>query len=172
MDERSLLRALGVAAIVGGVLRIGSAFVPWEPNVLVLELLYFVIDAMLLFGLMGAYLAARARIGVFGFVAFAIAEIGIAAIVGPDTTAFSVDIYQIAVLVITAGLTLFAIQLLVTRAGPWWAPGCWIASTVVGVGATAGGAPGLGFMAGGVLFGLGFVAAGVAMLRPSGAVTS
>jgi len=172
VNDRDLPRVLGAAAIIGGALRVASAFIPWAPDVLALELFYFVIDAMLLFGLMGAYLAYRARIGVFGFVAFAIAEIGIAAIVGPDTTAFGVDIYQIAVLVITAGLTLFAIQLLVTRAGPWWAPVCWIASTVVGVGATAGGAPGLGFMTGGVLFGLGFVAAGVAMLRPSGAVTN
>ena len=165
MDDRNLVRTLGAAAIIGGALRIASAFVSWSPGVWSLELFYFAIDVMLMFGLMGVYLAYRARIGLFGFIAFAIAEAGIASIVGPDTVAFGIDMYMAGVLVITVGLTLFAIQLLLTRAGPPWAPLCWIASTIIGVGATAGGAPALGFLAGGVLFGLGFTVAGVAMFR-------
>ncbi len=165
MDDRILLRTLGASAIVGGALRIASAFVPWSPDVWWLELLYLAVDVLLLFGLMGIYFAYRARIGVFGFIAFAVAETGIASIVGPDTVAFGIDTYMTGVVVITAGLTLFAIQLLLTRAGPPWAPLCWVASTIIGVGATAGGAPALGFFAGGVLFGLGFVAAGVAAFR-------
>ena len=165
MSDVALLRILGIAAVLGGLLRIGSAFVPWAPDVAWLEALYLVIDVLLLFGLMGVYFAYRALIGVFGFIAFVIAEGGIASIVGPDTVAFGIDTYQAGVLVITAGLTLFAIQLLVTRAGPMWAPLAWIASAVIGVGVTAGGNPALGFHLGGVLFGLGFVLAGVAMVR-------
>ena len=165
MSDTALLRILGVAAIVGGLLRVVSAFIPWTPDSAPLEVLYDVIDVLLLFGLMGAYFAVRASIGIFGFVSFAIAEAGIASIVGPDTVAFGVDTYQTGVVVITAGMTLFAIQLLLTRAIAWWVAVCWIASTIIGVGATAGGNAALGFVAGGVLFGLGFAAAGVAVLR-------
>ena len=165
MKDAHLLRILGTAAILGGALRIGSAFIPWTPDSAPLEVLYDVIDVLLLFGLMGVYFATRGAIGILGFAAFAIAETGIASIVGPDTTAFGIDTYQSGVLVITAGLTLFAIQLLLTRALPWWASVWWIASTAVGVGATAGGNAGLGFFAGGVLFGLGFIASGVAVFR-------
>ena len=166
MRDAHLVRILAAAAILGGALRIASSFIPWTPDSAPLEVLYDVIDVLLLFGLMGVYFATRASTGIFGFAAFAIAETGIASIVGPDTTAFGIDTYQTGVLVITAGLTLFAIQLLLTRAMPWWASVCWIASTVIGVGATAGGNAALGFVAGGVLFGLGFIAAGVALLRP------
>jgi hypothetical protein len=165
MSDALLLRILGVAACLGGLLRIGAAFIPWAPDVAWLEALALAIDVLLLFGLMGAYLAYRAQLGVFGFIAFVIAEAGIASIVGPDSVAFGIDTYQAGVLTITLGLTLFAIQLLVTRAGPMWAPLAWIASAAIGVGVTAGGYPALGFHFGGVLFGLGFVLAGVALVR-------
>ena len=172
MSDTALLRVLGAFAVAAGMLRIGSAFIPWAPDVLWLELFYLAIDLMLLFGLMGVYFAYRARIGILGFVSFLIAEAGIASIVGPDTVAFGIDTYYAGVLVITAGLTLFAIQLLLTRAGPPWAALCWIGSAVVGIGATAGGSPSLGFVAGGILFGLGFVSAGVAMLRTTTPIPS
>src|SRR5262245_53339141 len=132
MSDAALVRVLGAAALLGGLLRIGSAFVPWAPDVAWLEALYLAIDVLLLFGLMGVFLAYRSRLGVFGFVAFAIAEAGIASIVGPDTVAFGIDTYQAGVLVITAGLTLFAIQLLVRRAGPMWASLAWIGSAIIG----------------------------------------
>ena len=172
MNDANLPRTLGIAAITGGLLRVIAAFIPWTPDSGPLEILYDVIDVLLLFGLMGVYFATRAQIGLPGFVSFAIAETGIASIVGPDTTAFGIDTYQVGVLVITAGLTLFAIQLLLTRAISWWVPVCWIGSTAIGVGATAGGNPALGFLVGGLLFGLGFVAAGVALVRLPFAITS
>ena len=100
MTDRNLLRALGVAAVLGGLLRIGSAFVPWTPGSAALELFYFVIDVLLLFGLMGVYLAHREQLGIFGFFPFVVAETGIASIVGPDATVFGVDTYASGVVVI------------------------------------------------------------------------
>lgn len=166
MTDGLLLRVLGAAAIVGGLLRIGSAFIPWAPDQVWLELLYLAIDVCLLFGLMGVYLAYRDRVGVVGFVAFAIAETGMASIVGPDgvVPAYGVDTYQLGVLVVTVGLTLFAIVQLVARAGPPWPPLCWIATMLVGVGWSFSGDPEMGFLIGGVLFGLGFVLAGLPLL--------
>lgn len=168
MSDTALLRVLGMAAVLGGVLRVVSAFIPFAPDQAWLEVLYLVVDVCLLFGLMGIYLAYRSRVGVFGFIAFAIAETGIASIVGPDgvVPAYGIDVYQLGVLVITIGLTLFAIVQLVARAGPPWAPLCWIASMLAGVGWSFGGNPEIGFLTGGVFFGLGFVLAGWPLLSP------
>jgi len=167
MSDTLLLRVLGVAAIISGGLRIVSAFIPWAPDQAWLEILYLVIDICLLFGFMGVYLAHRDRVGIRGFVAFAIAETSIASIVGPDgvVPAYGIDTYQLGVLVITVGLTLFAVVQLVARAGPPWAALCWVASMLFGVGGAFGGSPEIGFLIGGVLFGLGFVLAGAALMR-------
>jgi hypothetical protein len=172
MNDALLLRVLGTAAILGGALRIGSAFIPWAPGQAWLELLYLAVDVLLLFGLMGIYLACRDRVGVIGFIAFAIAETGIASIVGPDgvVPAYGIDTYQLGVLVITVGLTFFAIVQLVARAGPLWAPLCWVASMLVGVGGSFGGDPETGFLIGGVLFGLGFIVAGWPLVSPGNRV--
>jgi hypothetical protein len=165
MTDRSLLRALGAAAVLGGLLRIVSAFVPWTPGSAPLELFYFVVDVLLLFGLMGVYFAHRERLGKFGLFAFVVAETGIASIVGPDAMAFGIDTYAIGVVVITAGLTLLSIQMLAQRIGPRWPPACWIASLLIGSAGSAIGKAQLGFFAGGISFGLGFVGTGLAVYR-------
>jgi hypothetical protein len=169
MNDISLWRALGATAVVGGVLRIGSAFIPWDvwgsnPSI---EVLALVIDVALLFGLMGAYFAARGRLGWVGFAAFALAETGIASIIGPDTAAFGVDTYQAGVHAISIGLAALGAVMLLTRAGSTAAAVCWIASLAVGAGGGAVGQGELGFFIGGILFGLGFVAAGIALLMPA-----
>ena len=112
MTDRNLLRVLGVAAMLGGSLRIASAFVRWRPGSATLELFYLLIDLLLLFGLMGAYLAHRSRLGIFGFVGFVVAEAGIASIVGPDATVFGIDTYATGVVVIMTGLTMLSVQML------------------------------------------------------------
>lgn len=162
MNDVLLFRVLGLAAIAGGGLRIASAFVPWAPNLAWLEAFYLVIDLLLLLGLMGFYFACRARLGVMGFIAFAISESGIAFILGPDGVAFGIDIYATGVLVITIGLTLLSLAILARRGAPWWIAASWIGAAVAGAGGAAAGQAELGFFAGGILFGLGFVAAGVA----------
>jgi hypothetical protein len=167
MGEQTLFRLLGGAAVLGGVLRIAAAFVPWEQNVAWLEAFYFVIDVALLFGLMGIYFADHARLGVAGFAAFALAETGIASIVGPDGMAFGLDVYQLGVFAISIGLAVLGIVMLMVRAGSVIAASCWILSLVVGLAATFANQPEAGFVAGGILFGLGFVAAGAALIRPA-----
>jgi len=165
MSDGRILRMLGAAAVVGGVLRIASAFIPYAPNVMWLEVLYFVIDEALLLGLIGFFVAHRERLGFVGFIAAAVAGTGIALIVGPDAMMFGVDFYRGGVLIITVGLTLLSLVILVTRAAPWWIAVAWIGAAVVGFGGAAMARAELGFLAGGVLFGLGFVAAGVATMK-------
>lgn len=162
MRDEELFRALGGAAILGGALRTGSSFVPWDGSAQI-EALAFVIDVALLFGLMGIYFAARERFGWFGFAAFALAETGIASIVGPETQAFGIDTYLAGVHAIAVGLALLGLTILLLRAGYSIAALCWIASLVAGVGGGFFGHADLGFLAGGILFGLGFVSGGVAV---------
>lgn len=165
MSDVLLFRVLGVAAILGGGLRIASAFIPWTPEQAWLEALYFAIDVFLLFGLMGVYVAHRAQLGAAGLAAFVVAEAGIASIVGPDGMAFGLDVYQLGVAAISLGLTALGVVMLIKRAGPPLAAGCWILSFLIGLGATLASQPEAGFVAGGVLFGSGFVVAGVALMR-------
>jgi hypothetical protein len=169
LNDARLFRVLGVAAIVGGLLRAGSAFIPWalwgtDPWV---EVLSIVIDVALLFGLMGIYFAARDRLGWFGFVAFVLAETGIASIIGPDSVAFGIDTYLAGVHAISIGLALLSVMMLLRRAGAAAAAICWIASLVIGAGGGAVGQGELGFLLGGILFALGFVAAGLDAMRPA-----
>lgn len=168
MNDTELHRALGVSAIIGGLLRAGSSFVPaalWgtDPRI---EVLALVIDVALLFGLMGVFFAARARLGWAGFAAFALAETGIASIIGPDTAAFGVDTYLAGVHAISIGLAVLGVVMLVKRAGAAAAALCWIASLVVGAVGGAVGQGELGFLLGGLLFALGFVAAGIELVLP------
>jgi hypothetical protein len=166
IDAR-LLQVLGASAVLGGVLRAGSAFIPWDMwgSDLRVEVLSIVIDVALLFGLMGVYFAARAQLGWLGFAAFALAETGIASIIGPDTVAFGVDTYLAGVHAISIGLALFGVQMLLKQTGTAAAASCWILSLAVGAGGGAIGEGELGFLLGGILFALGFVFAGMDLLR-------
>lgn len=164
MSDSALLRILGALAVLGGLARIAGALIPYSEQVW-LAWFYLMTDALLLFGLMGIYFAYRNQVGWFGFVSFAIAELGIASIVGPDTIVNGFDTYMLGVAVITVGLTLFSFQLLVRRLS-WPGPVCWLASTAIGVGLGAIGRVDEGFFAGGILFGAGFVLAGAALWSP------
>jgi hypothetical protein len=171
MNDARLMQVLGLFAVLGGVLRTVAAFIPWDawgsdPRV---EALSIVIDVALLFGLMGVYFAARARLGWFGFAAFAVAVAGIASIIGPDTVAFGIDTYQAGVAAISIGLALLAVQMLLRRAGAAAAAVCWILSLAIGAGGGAVGQGAFGFFLGGILFALGFVFAGLELLRGEGA---
>lgn len=164
MNDRILLGLGGVAAILAGILRAGSSFIPWEANNQNLEMLASGIDVLLLFGFMAIYLADRALLGLAGLVTFVAAETGIASIVGPDTVAFGIDTYQAGSALISISLALFALVMLMTRAGSQLAAVFWILSAVAGVGGTMTGQAAVGIPIAGAFFGIGFIAAGAALL--------
>jgi hypothetical protein len=160
-----MFRVLGVAALAGGLLRIASTFIPWDASNPKIEALALIIDVAPLLGLMGIYFAHREKLGWLGFTAFALAEAGIASIVGPDTVAFGIDTYLAGVHAISIGLALLGILMLTTRVEALAAV-CWVASLAVGLGGGVVGYGAQGFMIGGILFGLGFFAAGLALALP------
>lgn len=165
MSDRWLFFLAGAAAMFGGGLRIATSFLPWDATDPLMELIALKVDLLALFGLMGIWLSQRAQLGWVGFVAFAIAESGIASIVGPDTKAFGIDTYMAGVAVISHGLALLGVlmvmygHLLNRLAGV-----CWIGSLAVGIGGAALGMPAEGFVAGGVLYGAGFILGGLGLV--------
>ena len=160
-----LIQFGAIAAVLGGVLRVVSSFVPYQPEQVWLEALYGVIDICLLFGLVAIYVASAERLGAVGFVLFAAALAGLASIVGPDAQMFGVDFYRAGALVFIVSLGGFSAQLLrkktlIASAVTWLAAlACSVASPFLQT-------P-LVLMGAGILLGAGYILAGYAVLRPS-----
>ncbi|WP_437578069.1 hypothetical protein [Sorangium sp. So ce887] len=161
MSTSYLLRLGGLAAIIAGILRSGSSFLPYGQPTVVQELLYLVIDISILFGLLGVYgyqSTDAGRSGLFGFV---LAVIGTAMITGPDGTLGGVQEYVVGALLISAGIVFLAIGSWHAARLPRYVPVLWVISTVVGVsGFALSGPPALLTIAG-LAFGAGFIGAGM-----------
>ena len=163
MPTATLIRLGGLAAILAGVLRVGTSFIPYsnsKPGV-ALELLYLIIDALILLGLLGVYAYQNEVVGRWGFLGFLLALIGTATIVGPDGKIGSVDMYVVSSLMISIGLSLLAFGAWNAKRLPRMAPLLWVMSTVVGVGGYLIGGPTVTFVIAGLAFGLAFIVAGV-----------
>ena len=160
MTLTSLVRYGSLAAMLAGALRIISSFVPYNAASVPLEWFYLVIDVCLLLGLLSLYLYQHEQVGRVGFAGFLPALIGTASIIGPDGKIGNVDMSVAGSLLISLGLTVFAIG--VWRAGrlPRAVPVLWWLSTLIGVGGFAVNAPRSTFVLAGVAFGLAFVIAG------------
>lgn len=157
-------RAAALAAIGAGALRLISPFLDWSSPTSALEAYALVVDFGLLFGLSGFYFKNASRLGVLGLCGYFVASAGLAVITGPDGVAFGIDIYAAGAHVIGIGLSVFSVALLMAGVARL-AAFAWIAAAVVSV---AGGALGQGdisFMIAGIAFALGFIAAGVDLLR-------
>lgn len=167
MNDRNLLRLAAACAILAGALRIGTSFIPWTTLDFRLEATAFLIDVCLLFGLMGIYIANRDRVGITGLLGFIVATMGTALIVGPDQIAFGFSTYEVGVYIISLGLVLLSIASLISRAMVW-APLLWIASILSGASGAGFGFGPNAWLVAGVLFGAGFVIAGVNVWRKAG----
>ncbi|HAH10125.1 MAG TPA: hypothetical protein DCL48_08495 [Alphaproteobacteria bacterium] len=159
MSPQTLFGLGAGAAILGGGLRIAAALIPYTPQSPVLEVLYAVIDLSLLFGLVAIYLRVAPALGWPGLLAFAVSGAGLASIVGPDTEMFGIDWYQMGATGSALGLAGLSVVMVLAgrRIGPsimWLAV---LPMAVFAPGPVANIAPG-------VLFGLGFVWAGLSDL--------
>lgn len=165
MPALTLIRLGGLSAILAGLLRAGSSFIPLftSEQSAFLEVLYLVIDLLILFGLLGVYAYQHEQAGLSGSAGFLLAFSGTAIIVGPDGSLGGVDMYILGALLISVGVVLLAIGTWRARRLSRWVPMLWVVSTLAGVG---------GFLLGqflwslllliaGVAFGLAFVLAGL-----------
>lgn len=161
MKTRSVLRLAGASAALGGALRVAAAFIP-PAQTPELELLYFVIDAALLLGLIGIYASDHERMGWFGLIGFVIAAIGQASIVGPDDAYHGINTYEAGVAAIAIGLAVMSVAMLVSGRFPRFIPALWIGSLLAGLSSSIlpiAAAP--AFLVAGLLFAAAFLAAGI-----------
>lgn len=168
MNTETLFKLSGAAAILGGLLRIFSAF-PLLEDDMTREALYTAIDILLVFGLIGIYLARASRLGVVGFTGFVLAMAGFSFIGGPDADVFGFSTYQEGAAVVAIAMVGVSLAWLRAKERPLAAPLCWIGSVIaVGVlNMLPAPLPSYGFTAAGALFGAGFIAAGFPLLAPS-----
>lgn len=163
MPASTLIRLGGLSAILAGLLRVATSFLPYlttEQGTFV-EVLYLITDVLILLGLLGVYGYQHERAGYSGFAGFLLALIGTALIVGPDGRIGSLDMYVVGALMISVGVAVLAI-------GTWraaqlsrWVPILWVVSTVTGIGGFLMGGSGWTFMIAGIAFGFAFIVAGV-----------
>ncbi len=149
--------------IVGGALRVVTTFIPFRTGSAGLEAVYAATDLGMLFALIAVGLIAAHALRRIGFACWAVALAGLASIVGPDPVAFGIDFYRLGAGMFVLALGTMAIVLLVRRTLPL-AAGLWVASA--GLALASATAP-LAFLAAGLVLGLGFLAAGWAMLSPT-----
>lgn len=166
MKPQQLFALSGIAAISGGLLRIFAAF-PLVSDPVTQQWLYTAIDVLLLFGLIGIYLARAERLGFLGLASFAVAVAALSFIGGPDADPFGFSTYEQGATSLAIAMVGLSIAWLQRGERPIWAPMCWFGSIVaVGAFALVPALASYGFMAAGVLFGLGFALAGFELVRP------
>jgi hypothetical protein len=154
----SVIRFCGLTAIVAGILRGITSFIPGTtPRIM---LLYLVTDVFLFFGTIGLYLFQPKEIGLVGTSGFVLQILGTLTLIGRDLAIFGDSLYPVAALMFAAGLDLFAVGSWGSKKLPRWILSLWILSTIVGpIGYFARDLAIL-FVASGMLFGIGFAAAG------------
>jgi hypothetical protein len=162
---RSTIRALGVAAMAAGALRIVDSFTTQGLSPTTLAWLYLVTDVLLLLGIAGIYWSRRAQLAVAGTSGTVIFIIGIVLI---RIAAFGVlgsSGYQLGAAVAVLGLALFASDDLLRRSGHDAAASLWLATFAFGVAGALGLMPVVMTMLAGVVFGAGFVVSGLEVAR-------
>lgn len=167
MNYPTLYRLSGAAAIAAGLLRIASSF-PLTQDEVTLQWLYTGIDILLLMGLIGIYLQRAERLGFLGLTSFAVAVASLSFIGGPDADPFGFSTYEQGAAALAIALVGLSMAWVRVGEKPIWPALAWFASVVaVGLlGMIEPLAP-YGMPAAGILFGSGFVLAGLPLVGVS-----
>jgi len=161
MSSSILFRICAVCALLAGILRAITSFIPeGTPNVL---LFYLAVDLCLFMGVIGLYGFVVGPSRFLPLLGSALMVLALVALIGRDLGLASANIYAGAAATFSLGLDLFAIHLLQTRKLPSWIPVAWLVSTIVGpVGFFVSQLHFL-FAISGLIFGMAFSAAGIMM---------
>jgi hypothetical protein len=155
MNTSQIVRWSGVAAIVTGIFGVIAALgtgasAPW---------IYTVSNVATLIALIGIYLFQKDSAGIFGLVAFLVAFAGALLLTFAYNLETSTIIYAL-------GLILIAIAALRAGSFPKWVPWMWLAATIVGIpGAFLPDLQQTLFLLGAILFGAGFIGAGLSLWK-------
>lgn len=166
MNAVQLFRLSGASAIAGGALRIVSAL-PLSADPIQQQWLWVIIDILLTLGLIGIYVSRSEKLGFLGLMSFAIAMAALSFIGGPDSDPFGFSTYEQGAATLVIALIGLSIAWLRAKEKPLAPPLCWFgAALAAGVlGMLPAPLPDYAFMVAGILFGAGFVLAGLPLLR-------
>jgi hypothetical protein len=165
MDRKSLLRISAVAAIAGGLLRAADPlFAALHLDNAALQQIWFAIDLLLLIGAAGIYLAEANRLGVIGLAGALVFLFGILLVRSAGVTVLGIGGYQSGAAIALLGIALLALAMLLRRT-QIAASLLWLAALLSGLASRSGFGAAYLVALSGVLFGLGFAAAGVGLLR-------
>lgn len=157
----ALVRALGLAAAIGGVLRVIDSFVTQALAADTLAALYFATDVFLLLGIAGIYLSRT--LGVAGVIGVVIFVVGILLVRASAFGMLGPNGYQLAAAIALLGLVILSAEFLLRRTGT--APAMlWLSAFGFGVIGVVGLAPALMTILAGIAFGAGFIVAGWSIL--------
>ncbi|MET3663726.1 hypothetical protein [Caulobacter sp. 1776] len=168
MERRSVLRLAGAATLIGAAVDIVAPFLIYprlvEPQP---HLVYVAIDLLLLFGMLGVRSATARSTGTLALAGLAIAVLGVMLVRTASAKIFGEASYVIASSVWSIGMVVWAVDLLrakVLRV----AAGLWIAALVIGLAGVALKDHGPVAHVAKMSFILGFIAAGVGLIRTRG----
>ena len=156
MQQNLSIRLSGVAAVAGGLLRAISPALadrPWAP------MLWLAIDVLLLLGLIGLYARWAGATGRLGLALFVVCVAGVLTVRSQGAVPGA---YAAGAAVWSLGLAALGVRLLFVKRTPRIGPALWIAAVPAGL------AGPLGMTVAGVLFGIGYAAAGAKLARGEG----
>jgi hypothetical protein len=157
-------RLLAAGAIAGGLLRVINAFTMGVLSAQMLQISYAMTDLLMLIGLAGILLTWRGELQRLGYIGAGIAALGLVIIRGTGFTSIAMQGTMIGAGVAVIGVAILGADMLWRRIGSWLAPVFWILSFVLAIWGALGGQMALQTLAG-ILFGAGFVFAGIDVLR-------
>jgi hypothetical protein len=160
MSKASLVSLGGTAAVLAGILRGIASFIPATTPDVALQLLYILTDVFILLGIFALYGVQYKETGKLGFLGFLIAVVGIL-VIRSDKAITGVSLYPAGSLIFSLGLILLGIRLWQTNVLPSWVVGFWSLSVLMGIIAYLVPSLDLLFVAAGLMFAIGFAAAGI-----------
>jgi uncharacterized membrane protein len=160
MSKAILVRYGGIAAVLAGITRGITAFIPATFPDAALQVLYILTDLLILLGVFALYGVRYQETGISGFLGFLMAVIGIL-VIRSSKAITGVDLYPAGSLIFSLGLILLGIQLWRANVFPGWVVGLWTLSVFAGI--LVYFVPSLDFLivAAGLLFAIGIAAAGI-----------
>ena len=159
MSKAHLTILGGIAAMLAGVLRGIAACLPGTVAQQILQPLYLCTDFFILLAIIVLYGHEHDRVGKTGFVGFLLAVAGILVI--RSARAFAgVDLYPAGALIFSLGLIVLGLRLQRVGALPYWIVSLWILAFLIGIAASV--IPNFTLLpaTAGLLFAIGFYAAG------------
>ena len=159
-----LIRLGSIAAVLAGALRVLTSFLP--PTTDKIMTLYLIVDVLLLFGCVGLYEFQRVESRFLETLAVLFEIFGALILIARDLALLRSEVYPIGALLFAVGVDLFAIASWRSRTFPRWILTLLILSTFIGPIGFFTPRLAILFAASGILFGIGFLSAGISIWPP------